>query len=111
MALRYNNAELIKTRHDLENKISELTEEKKIIESKFSSLIELKKAILQVKIEIRSEKIKQKKEKIRQQKEIDKWETARGNKGFFTRGGEEYYKPKVKVEVRLEDANLNKKAP
>jgi len=45
---------------------------------------------------------------VRQQKEIEKWETARGNKGFPTKDGEDYYRPKVNVEARPANISLNK---
>jgi len=109
IVLRGSNAELFKAREVLEGKIMVLEEEKRITEAKLYSLSELKKAIYQVKIEIRDDRIKQHEERIRQQKEIDKWETALGNQGFLTKDGEYRYKPKVNVEVRPANFNLNKK--
>jgi len=79
------------------------------VEARIHSLSELKKAIRQVKIEIRGDRIKQRKEQIRQQEEMDKLETARGNRGFFTKNGEYFYKPKVNVDVRPANVSLNKK--
>ena len=106
--LRDNNSSLIKTKSDLEYKIALLTEEKRFMEAKFHSLTELKKAIRQVKLEIRGDRIKQRQERIRQQKEIDKWKTASGNQGFLTKDGEEYYRPKVNVEVNPANISLKK---
>lgn len=101
-SLKGSNAALIIARKGLEYRIAALQEEKRIVEAKFHSLSELKKAIRVVKLEIREEKIKQ-------QKEADKWETAGGNRGFFTKDGEDYYKPKVNVDVRPANLSLNKK--
>jgi|GEM_PF-976186 len=108
-ALKGRNSTLFRARIDLEAKIALLQEEKMAMEAKFHSLSELKKAIRQVKAEIRDDKIKQRKEQVRQKEEIDKWETALGNKGYLTKDGEEYYKPKVNVEVRPANLSLNKK--
>ncbi len=108
-ALGSSNAALITTRQGLEHKIATLQEEKRIVEAKIHSLGELKKAIRQVKIEMRGDRIKQHKERIRQQEEMDKWETARGNQGFLTKNGEQFYKPKVNVDVRPAHLNLNKR--
>ena len=108
-ALRGNNTTLIMAKQGLEHKIAFLQEEKKVIEARFHSLRELKKAIRQIKVEIRNDKIKQREEHVRQQVEIDKWETAFGNQGFLTKGGENHYKSKVNVEVRPANINLDKK--
>lgn len=102
LALRGNNATLIRAKQGLEYKIVLLQEEKRVVEAKLRSLRELKKAIREIKIGMR-------KEKIRQQKESDKWETALGNHGFLTKDGEACYKPKVNVEVRPANLSLNKK--
>lgn len=107
--LRGSNAALIMTREGLEYRMSKLQEEKRIIEARFHSFRELKKAIRQVKIEMRNDRIKLHKERIRQQEETDKWETASGNRGFFTKDGEYFYKPKVNVDVRPATVSLNKK--
>jgi len=109
IVLRGSNAKLFKAREVLEGKIMVIEEEKRITEAKLHSLSELKKAIHQVKIEIRDDRIKQHEERIRQQKEIDKWKTALGNQGFLTKDGEDRYKPKVNVEVRPANFSLNKK--
>jgi uncharacterized protein (DUF3084 family) len=107
--LRGDNTALASAKKGLEYKIAMLTEERRIIEAKFRSLRELKKAIRQVKLEIRDDRIRQRQEYIRQQKELDKWETALGNRGFLTKDGVHYYKPKVNVEVRPAGISLNKK--
>ena len=109
MVLKDNNFSLIKTKSDIEHKIALLTEEKRSIEARFHSLTDLKKAIRHVKLEIRGDKIMQRQERIRQQKETDKWETASGNRGFFTKNGDPFYKPKVNVDVRPANLSLNKK--
>jgi hypothetical protein len=101
-SLTGRNAALIIARQGLEREVGALREEKRIMEAKFHSLKELKKAIREVKLEIR-------KEKINQQKEADKWETANGNRGFFTKDGECFYKPKVNVDVRPASLSLDKK--
>jgi chromosome segregation ATPase len=97
--LRGRNTELAMAKKGLENRIGALQEEKRTMEARLHSLRELKKAIREVKLEIREER-------VRQQKETDKWETASGNRGFFTKDGECFYKPKVIVDVR--PANLSK---
>ena len=79
------------------------------MEAKFNSLSELKKAIHQVKLEMRADRIRQHEERVKQQKELDKWKTAMGNRGFFTKDGQRFYKPKVNVEVRPADKSLKKK--
>ena len=107
--IKDRNHRLINEKRGLEYKISLLEEEKSAIEARLSSLSELKKAMRQVKIEIRNDKIAQRKERIRQQEELDKWETAFGNQGFFTKDGEENYKPKVNIEVKPASLSLNKK--
>jgi len=107
--LRGDNTALLKARQSLESKIAMLEEEKKIIEARFHSLNELKNAIRQVKREIREDKIIQRQEYVRQQKEIEKWETAAGNHGFLTKDGEDYYRPKVNVDVRPANISSNKK--
>ena len=107
--LRDNNAALIIARQGLEHKIGALWEEKRTMEAKLRSLSELKKAIRLVKLEIRDDRIRQYKEQIRQRKEIDKWETASGNRGFLTKNGEHFYKAKVNVDVRPANLSLNKR--
>jgi predicted nucleic acid-binding Zn-ribbon protein len=102
LGVRDSNHILVNEKHGLEHKIALLEEEKRTIEARLSSLSELKKAIRQVKVEMR-------RDKIRQQEELDKWETAMGNQGFFTKNGKENYKPKVNVEVRPASVSLNKK--
>ncbi|MEK6732809.1 MAG: hypothetical protein AABY55_04205 [Candidatus Omnitrophota bacterium] len=109
MVLKGNSSSLIKTKSDLEYKIVLLTEERRVTEAKFHSLSDLKKAIRQVKLEIKGDKIMQRQERIKQQIETDKWETASGNQGFLTKDGEEYYRPKVNVEVNPANISLNKK--
>lgn len=108
-SLSGSNAALIIARQGLEHKIVALQEEKRIVEARIHSLSELKKAIRQVKVEMRGDRIKQHKEWIRQQEEMDKLETARGNRGFLTKNGEYFYKPKVNVDVRPANVSLNKK--
>ncbi len=100
-ALRDNNVSLIKAKQGLENKIAFLQEEKKAMEAKLRSLSELKKAIREIKYGMKQERIKQ-------QKEADKWKSAVGNHGFFTKDGERSYKPKVNVEVRPANVSLKK---
>jgi hypothetical protein len=107
-ALKGHNTSLIIARQGLEHKIAVLQEEKRIVEARFHSLSELKKAIRQVKVEIRDDKIRQRKEWIKQQEEIDKFETARGNRGFLTKNGEYLYKPKINIDVRPASVSLNK---
>jgi len=109
LSLKDGNRELAAEKQGLEYKIVLLQEEKRTMEARFHSLSELKKAIRQVKIEIRDSRISQRQEHIRQQKEIDRWETALGNRGFLTKDGQEYYKPKANVEVRPANMSLNKK--
>ena len=109
LSLRDGNHKLTSEKQGLEYKIALLQEEKRSMEARFHSLSELKKAIRQVKLEIRDDKISRRKEYIRQRKEIEKWETALGNRGFLTKDGEDYYKPKVNVEVRPANVSLNKK--
>ncbi|HAZ10021.1 MAG: hypothetical protein A2047_04755 [Omnitrophica bacterium GWA2_41_15] len=109
LGLKGNNSRLVKEKQGLEYKIALLQEEKRAVETRFHSLSELKKAIRQVKLEMRDDRIEQREERIRQQREIDKWETALGNQGFFTKDGENYYKPKVKIDVRPANLSLNKK--
>jgi len=108
-ALSSSNAALIIARQGLEYKIVTLQEEKRIVEARIHSLGELKKAIRQVKIEMKGDRIKQHKERIRQQEEMDKWETASGNRGFLIKDGEYFYKPKVNVNVRPANLILNKR--
>lgn len=107
-SLRGNNARLIREKQGLEYKIALLQEEKKVMEARFRSLRDLKKAIRQVKVAMREDRIRLREERIRQQEEIDKWKTATGNRGFFTKDGENYYKPKVNVEVRAANVSLRK---
>ena len=109
LSLRHGNHKLASEKKGLEYKIALLQEEKKSMEARLHSLSELKKAIRQVKIDLRDDRISRRQEYIRQQKEIEKWETAMGNRGFLTKDGEDYYKPKVNVEVRPADISLNKK--
>src|SRR3989338_3380668 len=100
--LKGSNNTLIRAKQGLEYKISRLQEEKRIMDAKLHSLSELKKAIRDIKAQMRSER-------IRQRQEADKWETALGNHGFLTKDGVHYYKPKVNVEVRPANMSLNKK--
>jgi len=109
IGLKSSNSKLTAEKRGLEHKIALLREEKKTIEARLHSLRELKKAIRQVKLEIRDDKIRWREERIRQQKEMDKWKTAMGNRGFLTKDGELFYKPKVSVEVRPANISLNKK--
>lgn len=109
LSLKDGNHELAIEKQGLEYKIVLLQEEKRTMEARLHSLSELKKAIRQVKIEMRDNRISQRREYIRQQKEIDKWETALGNRGFLTKDGQDYYKPKVNVKVRPANISLNKK--
>ena len=107
--LRRGNTALTSAKYGLERRIAVLQGEKRLIEAKFHSLSELKKAIHQVKIEIRDDRIRQRQEYVRQQKELDKWRTANGNHGFFIKDGENCYKSRVNVEVRPASLSLNKK--
>ncbi|MBU1912566.1 MAG: hypothetical protein KKB22_03430 [Candidatus Omnitrophica bacterium] len=109
LGLRHGNHKLASEKQGLEYKITLLQEEKRTMEARLHSLTELKKAIRQVKIDLRDDRISRRQEYIRQQKEIEKWETALGNRGFLTKDGEDYYKPKVNVEVRPASVSLNKK--
>lgn len=102
VSLSGSNAALIIARQGLEHKIATLQEEKRIVETRIHSLSELKKAIREVKLEIR-------KERTRQQKEADRWETASGNRGFLIKDGECFYKAKVNVDVRPANLSLNKR--
>lgn len=102
IALRVNNSALNSAKQELEQKVAFLEQEKRIFEARLHSLSELKKAIRQVKQDIR-------KNKIARQKELDKWETAQGNRGFLTKDGEPFSKPKVNIEVRPANLSLNKK--
>ena len=108
-ALSSSNAALIIAKQGLEYKITTLQEEKRIVEARLHSLSELKKAIHQVKLEMRDDRIMQHKERIRQQEEMDKLKTAQGNQGFLTKNGKFLYKPKVNVDVRPANASLYKK--
>ncbi|MFA5388954.1 MAG: hypothetical protein WC312_04270 [Candidatus Omnitrophota bacterium] len=107
--LRGSNNKLILEKYGLERKIVFLQEEKKAMEDRLHSLSELKNAIRLVKAEMRDDRIRRHKERIRQQEEIDRWETALGNRGFFTRDGEPSYRSKVTVDVRPASLSLNKK--
>lgn len=100
--LRSDNASLIAVKEVLERKIAMLREEKTIMEAKFCSMSDLKKAIREVKLEIS-------KEKTRQQREADRWETASGNRGFLIKDGEYFYKTKANVYVRPANLSLNKR--
>jgi uncharacterized protein (DUF3084 family) len=90
LGLRYGNHKLASEKQGLEYKIALLQEEKRTMEARFHSLTELKKAIRQVKIDLRNDRISRRREYIRQQKEIEKWETALGNRGFLTKDGKDY---------------------
>lgn len=107
--MRSANGTLIKVKQGLEYKIGLLREEKEVMEAKLHSLNELKKAIRQVKIEMKDDRIRQHEERIKQQRESDKWETALGNRGFLTKDGEYFCKPKINVDVRPANISLNKK--
>ncbi len=109
LGIKGANNRLIREKQGLEYKIALLQEEKRAAETKLHSLSELKKAIHYVKLDIRDDRVRRRKEWIKQQKEIDKWETALGNRGFFTKDGVDNYKPKVNIEVRPASISLNKK--
>lgn len=108
-SLIYGNRKLAGEKQGLEYKIALLQEEKRSMEARLHSLSELKKAMRRVKIGLRDDRITRRQEYVRQQKEIEKWETAMGNRGFLTKDGEDYYKPKVNVEVRPANISMNKK--
>ena len=77
-----------------------LREEKERLEAKLHSLVELKKAIRQVKLEYHQQKVQEYLARRKQQEEIDARELAQGNRGFLVKDGCSIYQPKVIIEVR-----------
>jgi hypothetical protein len=82
---------------------AELLSDKKGLEAKLHSLKELKKAIREVKIDMRSEKQEQLLAKKQMQKEIDNDELLRGNRGILLKDGKSTYRPVIRIEVRPAD--------
>ena len=82
---------------------SKLVSEKKALEARFHSLKELKKAIRQVKIEMRDERRQQSLAKRQLQKEVNVTNLIMGNRGLLCKDGKSTYKPTVKIEVHQAD--------
>lgn len=79
---------------------AELLREKKALVAKLHSLTELKKAIKEVKIEMKQERRRQLLAEKETRKEIDVNKLSNGNKGFLAKDGKTTYKRTVKIEVR-----------
>lgn len=95
-----DNAQLIKEKQQLQDKVANLENEKQVIEAKFDSIKELKQAIRQVRAEMHEQEIQQYLVRKEQQKALDAQELALGNRGFIIINCQSTYKPKVRIEVK-----------
>ena len=93
-------------REALQVKIARLIEEQTILEKRFYSLEELKKALRIAKIEHRRSKTAKRMQrrlaKIEMLKALDEIALQQGNRGLLVRGGELTFQPTTKVRVELE---------
>jgi len=98
-ALEKDNAELIKAKHDLENRIIALEDQKQHFEATLHSLEELKKCIRQAEREIQEKRIKDYLARKQLQRLKDSDKLLKGNRGFLTKQGKPTYNPVVVIEV------------
>lgn len=93
-------------REALQVKIARLIEEQTILEKKFYSLSELKKALRIAKLEWRKrnkvERSRKYLAKIEMLNALDEIALQQGNRGLLVREGESTFQPKTKVRVELE---------
>lgn len=99
--VKNDNAELRRVKFSLKERIFLLEKEKEVMEARLHDLNELKKAIYEVKREIRQQK-------IARQKDLDARELELGNRGFIVKDGKPFTPPKVKIEVRPAGLSLKK---
>jgi chromosome segregation ATPase len=98
--LQIENANLLQTKQALEQKITNLENERQATEAKLHSLIELRKFVRQVKTEIHEQNVQVNLAKKKQRREIDTQETAAGNRGFIIKNSKSTYKNTVRIEVK-----------
>lgn len=92
-ALKSENANLEERGEGLKIELTEVSQEKDKLQAKLNSLIELKKAIRELKI-----KIHQAKAKLIKKTDIEIFQE--GNRGFVVKDGKFTYPAKVKIEVK-----------
>ncbi|MFZ5800164.1 MAG: hypothetical protein ACOY3D_02150 [Candidatus Omnitrophota bacterium] len=90
--LEKSNLDLLAQRQELEERVGAIAKEKEVLEAKFNSLDELKKAIRDLKVKLREERIAKLKQ-LQQQKEIA------GNRGYLIYRGQGTSAGKVRIEV------------
>ena len=99
--LQKQNTALSTEKTTRDAKLLQVTQEKEVLESRFNSLSELKKAIRELKQKIRLARVS-----VRKHTRPER--TIEGNQGFLIRDGKPTYPThKVKIEVRPNFHNLN----
>ena len=92
----------MRERQALQEKIERLTEEKNILEKRFTSLEELKRAMKVARSEHRREKARIQAARIEMLKSLDAIALQEGNRGYLIMEGKSTFKPKARVRVDLE---------
>lgn len=98
--LKVENSNLLQTKQALEQKITDLENEKQETEAKLHSLTQLRKLVRQVKTEIHEQNIQFSLAKKQQQREIDGQKTLIGNRGFIIKNSKSTYKNAVRIDVK-----------
>ncbi len=100
-ALKREHEELVRTHASLSEQFQVVNDEKKQLEFRLSSLVELKKAIKQVKVEIWNQRWAVWRERIQAQREADQQKLASGNRGYMIRNGVSTVKAPTQLQVHV----------
>ena len=100
-ALKLEHEELAKSHAALKEQFQFVEAEKKQLEFRLSSLVELKKAIKVVKREVWNQRLAAWRERIQAQHEEDLRELASGNRGYMVRNGTSTAKASSQLQVHV----------
>lgn len=100
-ALKLEHEELAKSHTTLKEQFQFVEAEKKQLEFRLSSLVELKKAIKVVKREVWNQRLAAWRERIQAQREEDLRELASGNRGYMVRNGTSTAKASSQLQVHV----------
>lgn len=90
--LEQTNSDLLALQKELQVKVDLIAKEKETLEAKFNSLVELKKAIRDLKERLRQEK-------LAKRQELKAKQLIEGNRGYLVYQGQSTCRGKVKIEV------------
>lgn len=91
-----------KEREILQVRIARLLEEKTVLEKRFLSLEELKKAIKVAKIAQKEQKAQRRLTRIGMLNRLDEIALQQGNRGYLVKSGTSTFSSRVKIKVELE---------